>query len=202
MRRLFMILAAATLLACGGAEPSREESTVDDTTEPEAEATADPVPATDPTPAADPPPNGELAVRLALVRAQIPAMTSPMSSEDARLEATLFVRGAAGTSVTTVVPMAHELDWVLTAGDGTRWEPMFLPPPMPRPGGPPTTTVTIPDSGETQLGTVHGISGFRHPGNTDWQEGLPAGTYEVRVSGFDLGEGARRDAPPVTLTVR
>jgi len=53
-----------------------------------------------------------------------------------------------------------------------------------------------------RVGVVHGISGFRRPDASDWQEGLPAGVYEVAVRGFDLGDGVPRAAPPVMLTVR
>lgn len=188
-------IATLLLVGCGGAAPATGEDTAASEGEPDREEEA---PMTDQTPA----PDGSIGVRLALDNPRIPAMTSPATATEARLDATLFVRGAPGTSLTFVLPVAHELDWTLTAADGERWEPTFLPPPVPRPGGPPTTTVTIPESGEVRVGVVHGISGFRRTGADDWQEGLPAGTYEVRVSGFDLGDGARRAAPPVTLTVR
>lgn len=190
MRRA-ILFAATGLLACGGGQ-----STPPDDPMPDA------VPDDSTTDEGDAPPQAALTPRLALEHPTIPAMTSPSGSVEARLDAVLFVRGTPGTELTMVVPVAHELDWTLTAADGTTWQPMFLPPPMPRPGGPPTTTVQIPSSGEVRVGVVHGISGFQRPGASDWQEGLPAGTYQVLVAGFDLGDGVRRAAPPMTLTVR
>lgn len=199
-----MTIAAATLLACAGAEPAAQETPAPAAQEP-AEAPepveADPVveaedevtdPSTEPA---------GLSARLTLDHPVIPAMTSPSRNEQARLDMTLHVLGPAGTTVTMVVPMAFELEWRLTASDGTRWEPVFYPPPVPRPGGPPTTTVTIPENGEVRVGTVHGISGFRRPGATSFQDGLPAGRYEVAVGSINIG-GVQHDAPPMTLTVR
>jgi len=133
------MLAALSLLACGGAEPTTRDDEEEPAMSDEGSAAEDA-----PEAAAEP---AERSPRLVLDHPTIPAMTGPSAAEEARLDATLYVRGAPGTTLTMVVPLAHELQWTLTARDGTTWEPVFLPPPMPRPGGPPTTTVTIPEGG-------------------------------------------------------
>lgn len=143
-----------------------------------------------------------MRARLVLVHPVMPAHGDPMRDPTARLDARLIVEGPPGARTEMVLPLASELDWSLTAADGSRWTPTFLPPPVPRPGGPPRTRVVIPEAGEVEVGTVHGVSGFSREGADDWQEGLPAGTYVVNVSGIDLGDGVGRAAPPFTLTVR
>jgi len=200
--RATLFAAALALAACGAAEQA-EPAPAPTTVDPESDEPAEEEPVEDDPPErAEPPADARLAARLVLEHPTIEANGSTSRDEGARLDATLFVSGAPGTVVTMVLPVASELEWTLTAEDGTTWEPVFLPPPMPRPGGPPRTTVTIAASGEAEVGVVHGISGFRRPGATDWQEGLPRGTYEVRVTGFDLGDGVSRAAPPMTLTAR
>lgn len=198
MRATLMVLA---LVGCAGSGPGA-------TSPPEAvaEPVAEPDPVADPVADPDPDPVGardpDLGARLVLLHPVMPAHGDPGRDPSARLDARLFVRGPPGWRTQMVVPLGSELDWELTAADGTRWSPMFLPPPVPRPGGPPRTSVVLPDSGEVEVGTVHGVSGFSREGSDDWQGGLPAGTYTVRVSGIDLGDGVRRSAPPLTLTVR
>lgn len=203
-RRITLTIATLACLGCASAAPGNlppiERTTPEARSEPEVvqAPTEEPAPGDERTEPTDP---AALSVRLTLDHPVMPAMTSPSASVEARLDMTLHVRGPAGATVTMVVPMAFELEWSLTASDGTVWQPVFYPPPMPRPGGPPTTTVTIPASGEIAVGAVHGISGFRRPGDTSFQDGLPAGRYEVVVRRIDVG-GVRRDAPPMTLIVR
>ncbi|MFK7986800.1 MAG: hypothetical protein AB8I08_12315 [Sandaracinaceae bacterium] len=190
MRRSPLVV-AMILVACGGAEPSGENPEV---------APRESMNDTDQLEAPLPP--GGLAVRVELERSHIPAMTSPSASIEARVEVNVFVRAAPGTEIDAAVQMAHELTWTFTADDGTAWEPTFLPPPMPMPGGPPHHVVTLDDSGEARLGRISSISGFHRPDEEGFQPGLPAGEYRVAVGGFVLGDGPPLDAPPVTLTVR
>lgn len=147
-----------------------------------------------------------LSVRVVLDRATMPANANPSVDLSARLDATLHLRNGGDEAVTvdTVIPAAFELEWTITASDGTVWRPTFLPPPVPPPGGRPRTTVTVPAGGEAEVAALHGISGFRRetaaPGS---RMPLPAGTYEVVVSEIRLGDDAPpRTAPPVTLVVR
>ena len=202
-------LLALLLAACGGAEPAPTEHGSEN------ESVTDPEPPASPTSqsaAGEATPTAAsvetdarpstLSVRVALLDATIPAMTEPQRMPANRFGVRVFVRGAPGTVVTRREQLSHEMTWTLTAADGTVWEPMFLPPPMPRPGGPLTETHTLDPDGEAPLGEASSISGFRHRGSSDWQPGLPAGTYELVVGDINLGDAGRHTAPPVTLTVR
>lgn len=192
---------AALLAACGSPSPPAP-------VEPAAAEPPDPAPADEPTdePAGDDEvPTTGLSIRIDLLHPEMPANGDPSVDLEARLDATLvLVNGEPSPrTVTAPIPSAHELDWIVEAEDGTRWRPTFLPPPVPRPGGPPTATVTVPAGGEARFCDLHGISGFRREdqATADRRPALPRGRYRVTVSGFALGD-ERLAAPPVALRVR
>lgn len=148
---------------------------------------------------------GELSVRVELEHPIMRAGADPSVDIDARLDAIVYVRnhGPSERELTVPIPATHELEWRVTDGSGTGWELTFLPPPVPRPGGPPTTTVRIEPGGEAQLADLYGVSGFRRAGAPPdaWTGTPPPGTYTIVVSGFRLG-GESLTAPPVQLVVR
>jgi hypothetical protein len=71
---------------------------------------------------------------------------------------------------------------------GRRFTPTFLPPPMPRPGGPRRRKVSLSPGSFYLLGEVNTFSGFQRAR----QKGrlypmLPAGRYQVHASGVSVG---------------
>jgi len=187
---------AVAMLACGG--PRGEVATP----EPSAPSRAAETEVEDDRDAV---PRDELSVRVELEHPMMTAGADPMTEIEARLDAIVYVVSHAATEreLTVPVPASHELEWRVVDASGARWEVTFLPPPVPRPGGPPRTTVRVPAGGEARLADLYGVSGFRREGAPpdQWTGTPPAGTYSIVISGFRLG-GEPLTAPPVQLVVR
>jgi hypothetical protein len=158
--------------------------------------------------ASEPSRRGEpIAARFELDHPLMRADASPEVDIDARLDGRLVLRndGAAPFTVRVTHYVGHELEWSITAADGTCFTPTFLPPPVPRPGGPPIVEQTLAPGEERELVSLHGVSGYHRCGARDgtWYRVLPAGTYtivlsDIRVEGVD----APISTAPGTLTVR
>ena len=77
-------------------------------------------------------------------------------------------------------PVNPDLDF--TDGKGARYTPTFLPPPMPRPGGPRRRKHTLAPGQWLGIGAVETFSGFTRAGQKGrWYPMLPAGRYRVRA---------------------
>lgn len=159
----------------------------------------------EPSDPADEPARGDLSIRVQLQNPVMTAGADPNVDVTARLDGVVLVRndGASRREITAPTPASFALEWRITDASGARWEPTFLPPPVPRPGGPPTRTLQLAPGAETELGLLHGVSGFRREGAPPdaWSGSLPVGTYTIAVSGIRLGDEVLA-APPVQLTVR
>jgi hypothetical protein len=208
--RRTVAVGVALLVACGGprGEAGRDETTA--STEREASSQGDaPSEAREEAEVAEDHdgvvPAGELSVRVELEHPVMRAGADPTVAIEARLDAIVYVvnHGTAARELTVPIPASHGLEWRVTDGAGARWELTFLPPPVPRPGGPPMTTVQLPPGGEARLADLYGVSGFRREGARpdEWTGTPPAGTYSIVVSGFRLG-GEPLAAPPVELVGR
>lgn len=155
--------------------------------------------------AADVPQAADLSVRVQLENPVMTAGADPDVDVTARLDGVIHVRndGASPREITAPLPASFALEWQITDASGSRWEPTFLPPPVPRPGGPPTRTLQLAPGAEAELGLLHGVSGFRREGAPPdaWNRTLPVGVYTIVVSGIRIGDELFI-APPVQLTVR
>ncbi|MBW2537971.1 MAG: hypothetical protein JRI55_41180 [Deltaproteobacteria bacterium] len=85
---------------------------------------------------------------------------------------------------------------------GARFTPTFLPPPMPRPGGPRRRRIGLGRHQFTLLGGVSTFSGFtRSDGKGRVYPMLPAGKYEVRAEVAVAGVKGKVRSNPATLVV-
>jgi hypothetical protein len=164
---------------------------------------ATPSPPETPTVVADEPREGP-PVRIILTL-ENPTMrgSDPGVQMEARLDATLSLHNFSESTVelSGVVPASFELQWSIVGADGTAWTPTHLPPPPPRPRKP--IPVSIPAGATVEYCNLHGISGFRRPGDDTRHRVLPPGVYDVSVRGVQF-EGVKEplQSDPVRLEVR
>lgn len=129
--------------------------------------------------------------------------SDPSVQVEARLDTKLFLQNTSEATVQLngMIPASFELQWRIVGADGVVWKPTFLPPPPPRPGKP--IPVSVPAGATVEYCHLHGISGFRKPGDDTWYRVLPPGVYEVSVSGVRF-EGVKEPlgSEPVRLKVR
>lgn len=180
------------LLESSGQPPETTTSEAP-TSDPTASVEAVPHAANGATTSADSPASGPIVARFVLDHPVMAAKSDPSVDVESRLDGTLVLKNAGREPVivTGKVPAAFMLSWEILGRDGSRFEPTFLPPPMPRPGGWPKRTETIAPGQELPFAALHGVSGYRRVGQADstWYRVLPVGSYTIVVSGL------RFDAP-------
>lgn len=155
-----------------------------------------------PAPVATPTSSPGVELILVLENPVMPAGGDPTVDVEARLDGALHVRNPSSQPVELVgqVPAAFELDWTIVGKNGVQWQPTFLPPPPPRPR--PPVTLKVGPGATAPFCNVHGISGFRRPGEDQRHEVLPAGNYTVRVGGVRFRGMPPLQSAPVDLQVK
>ena len=129
----------------------------------------------------------------------IPIDADASTNEAARMSGAIYARleGNGARDLEYEAFASFQLDWSLTRSDGARFIPMFMPPPMPPPGGIPRRTLHLEPGQDTLVTTLYGgISGFyeESAGPDAWGP-LPAGRYEGVIRGVNVGTGPQATEP-------
>lgn len=144
-----------------------------------------------------------ITLRYQLEHATIPAGEDASTNVAARMSGAVMatLEGAEPLELEYTAFASYQLDWLLTRSDGVTFKPMFMPPPMPPPGGIPRRSLRLEPGVETAVTTLYGgISGFYEEarGVEDWGP-LPVGRYEAVIRNINLGTGPLATAPFTVL---
>lgn len=143
-----------------------------------------------------------ITLRYELEHSTIPAGAESSTNVAARMSGTVYARleGSESLDLEYTAFASYQLDWLITRSDGATFRPVFMPPPMPPPGGIPRRTLHLEPSVETAVVTLYGISGFYEEARGPERWGpLPVGRYEAVIRNINLGTGPLATAPFVVL---